>query len=261
MRCGPRFSRVPIARWQRRSLEAWWCAASPIGRYAFRSGNGWCEHGARCARVRDDRCGGSAGERRAANTGCVEQRAIRLIVQRRFAGRSQIRGDNDCAFMGRGSGEVEVRAGCGELQHECCEYKPDCCPGAAGAQSPPQWLEAGTVHGIRLHAGGRLRQTNPHRGPRKGSVQRFVRGAFGAAEFLDRLADRPPQADAGRVAFADHCILITRCFAQRFLAVTFDEAPGGASDVGVWIEVGAFRHSVQTMHRSDMKHYRLAVEA
>ena len=70
----------------------------------------------------------------------MEEPAVRLIVQRCLAWRFQVRGNNDCAFVG--GTEVEVRAGRGELQHECGEYKPDYRPGAAGAQCPPQWLEA-----------------------------------------------------------------------------------------------------------------------
>jgi len=68
-------------------------------------------------------------------------------------------------------------------------------------------------------------------------VQRFMRRALRAAQFLDRLADGPPQADAARVATLDHRLLMTRRFTHRPLAMITDHEPRGTDDIGIWIEM------------------------
>lgn len=127
--------------------------------------NSGCERGARRARVKNGERRGRACQGGAANARCMEERAIGLIVQRCFGRRFRIgRGDR---YAGVGGRKVEMRAGRGELQHKDCEDKPDHRPSAAGAQGAPQWLEARTVHGVKLHADGANAQTNPHCGPER----------------------------------------------------------------------------------------------
>ena len=62
-----------------------------------------------------------------------------------------------------------------------------------------------------------------------------MRRALGPAQFLDRLADRPPQTDAARITAFDHRLLLARGLAHGSITVVADHEPCRPNDI--WIGI------------------------